>query len=370
MSPRRLRLVSQARTTLATAIAIFGLLQLGLAAAIEMRLPQLRDPIYGDKLLQLKRQIAAAPTEAPLVVMLGSSRTVHGLDAEKLERELAHRRRGPVIAYNFGLPGAGPFTELVCLRRLLAEGIRPDLALVEVLPPMLAGQTPCYDLGQYPADRIWRREIPLVERYTAEIFPERRLELEWWQSCLAPFHSHRFALMRVVCPTFVPPEGRGHLFAQFDARGWNAMPEQIRTAERLESALKTAHREYAYLLAEFKLGGAACQALREILEVCRAERIPAALVLMPEGHEFRSWYPPDALEEIDSFLAELSRQFSAPIVDGRQWIADGGFLDSHHLLAPGAERFSELLAAQATPFFGEKQAANKGPVAPPRVRLR
>lgn len=370
MSPRKLRSSSRARTTLATSAAVFGLLQLALAGAVEAWLPQLRDPIYGDKLLQLKRQIAAAPAEAPLVVMLGSSRTVHGLDAEKLERELSRRRRGLVIAYNFGLPGAGPFTELVCLRRLLAEGIRPDLALVEVLPPMLAGQTPCYDLGQYPADRIWRREIPLVERYTAEIFPERQLELEWWQSCLAPYHSHRFALMRVICPAFVPPEGRGHLFAQFDARGWNPMPEQTRTAERFESALKTAHREYAYLLAEFKLGGAACQALREILQICQSERIPAALVLMPEGHEFRSWYPPAALAEIDSFLAELSQQYSAPIVDGRQWVDDGGFLDSHHLLVPGAERFSELLAAQATPVLGERQTAAKGPVAAPRARLR
>jgi len=346
------------------------LLQLGLAGAIEAWLPQLRDPIFGDKLLQLKRQIAAAPAEAPLVVMLGSSRTVHGLDAEKLERELSQRRRGPVIAYNFGLPGAGPFTELVCLRRLLSEGIRPDLALVEVLPPMLAGQTPCFDLGQYPADRIWHREIPLVERYTAEIFPERQLELDWWRCWLAPYHSHRFPLMRAVCPAFVPPEGRGHLFAQFDVRGWNAMPEQARTAERYVSALKTAHQEYAYLLAEFKLGGAACQALRETLEVCRAERIPAALVLMPEGHEFRSWYPPAAIEEIDSFLAELSRQFSAPVVDGRQWVEDGGFLDSHHLLMPGAERFSELLAVHATPVLGERRAASKGHAAAPRARLR
>jgi hypothetical protein len=217
---------------------------------------------------------------------------------------------------------------------------------------MLAGQTPAFDLGQYPADRIWRREIPLIKRYTGQVFPEQELEFDWRRSWLAPFYSHRFALMRVVCPAFVPPEGRGHLFARFDPRGWNAMPAAVKTPDRRVSALKTAHREYASLLAQFKLGGASCQALREILEICRSERIPAALVLMPEGDEFRNWYPDSAREEIDSFVSRLSADYSVPLIDARQWVAEGGFLDSHHLLAPGADQFSLRLASHAPPDVG------------------
>ena len=348
-SPRRSRFAVRARTILATTIACFAVLQFGLAAAIELWLPQLRDPLYGDKLNQLKSQLAAAPADAPLVVMLGSSRAIHGLDAGRFERELARRQGHPVAAYNFGLPGAGPFTELVCLERLLAEGIRPDLALVEVLPPMLAGQTPSFDLGQYPADRLWRRELPLVERYTKAIFPEQQLASDWRRGWCAPFYSHRFAIMRAVCPAFVPPEGRGHLFAEFDAHGWNVMPAEVRTSQRYQSALETARREYASLLANFKLGGASCQALREMLTICRREGIATALVLMPEGEDFRSWYPQAADNEINSFLADLGRQFSIPVIDGRRWVEDANFLDSHHLLAPGAERFSHSLA-QHSPF--------------------
>ena len=345
-------------------------LQLGLAAAIELWLPQLRDPLYGDKLNQLKSQIAAAPADAPLIVMLGSSRAIHGLDAGRFEQELAWRQRRPVVAYNFGLPGAGPFTELVCLERLLAEGIRPDLALIEILPPMLAGQTPSFDLGQYPADRLWRRELPLVERYTQAIFPEQQLESDWWRCWWTPIHSHRFAIMRSICPAFVPPEGRGHLFAEFDDHGWNVMPAEVRTPQRYQSALETARREYASLLADFKLGGASCQALSEILTICRREQIAAALVLMPEGDEFRSWYPRAADNEIDSFLADLGRQFSVPVIDGRLWVEDENFLDSHHLLAPGAEHFSRLLAQNAPSPQSDRRAAKPITSATPPSRRR
>jgi hypothetical protein len=321
---------------------------LSLAAAIELWLPQLRDPIYGDKLNQLRNCIATAPSGTPLVVMLGSSRTVHGLDAQLLEQRLAERQGRPVIAYNFGIPGAGPFTELVCLKRLLSEGIRPDLALIEVLPPMLAGQTPSFDLGQFPADRIWLDEAPLIERYTAPIFPRQQLAVDWWSGWWTPVHTHRFAVMRVTCPQFVPPEGRGHFFAQFDERGWNAMPEQARTPDRFQAALKTAHREYAGILSQFKLGGASCQALREMLALCQNERIPAALVLMPEGATFRSWYPPRVQGEIAAFLSGLSSHYSAQLIDGREWVSEERFLDSHHLLAPGSQEFSLILSQQTS----------------------
>lgn len=347
------------RATLIWAVGIFAAAQLSLAAAIEFWLPQLRDPIYGDKLNQLRHCIAEAPSGTPLVVMLGSSRAVHGLDAGLLERQLAKRLGRQVIAYNFGIPGAGPFTELVCLKRLLAEGIRPDLALIEVLPPMLAGQTPSFDLGQFPADRIWLRETPLIERYTDSIFPQQRLTAAWWSGWWTPAHTHRFAVMRVACPQFVPPEGRGHLFAQFDDRGWNAMPEQVRTPDRVQAALETARKEYAGILSQFELGGASCQALGELLDLCNKEQIPAALVLMPEGQTFRSWYPSMANSEIEAFLSQLSERYDAQFINARDWIAEQRFLDSHHLLAPGSQEFSLILSRRAALPFGTVLTAGR-----------
>ena len=56
------------------------------------------------------------------------------------------------MLFNFGMVGAGPLVELVVLRRLLAEGVRPDLLLVEVLPPLFNRRAAACDLAQLPAE--------------------------------------------------------------------------------------------------------------------------------------------------------------------------------------------------------------------------
>ena len=58
-------------------------------------------------------------------------------------------------------------------------------------------------------------------------------------------------------------------------------------------------------------------ALRDLLRLCRRERIQAMLVLLPEGPTFQSWYAPGARVEIDDYLAGLSAELSVPLVDMR-----------------------------------------------------
>jgi hypothetical protein len=363
-SARRSRLSGRGRACIAWGLLAFVAIQLSLASAIELWRPELRDPIYGNKLQQLRSRIAAASGESPLVVMLGSSRAVHGFDAATVEQRLRSRLEAAPTVYNFGIPGAGPVTELVCLQRLLAEGIRPDLVLVEVLPPMLAGQTLSFDQTQFPANRLWLREIPLVERYTQDAFPEQQLHFDWWRGWWAPAFTHRFPIMCKLCPSFVPHEGNGHLFATFDEQGWNAMPDQVRTPQRIEKGLKTARREYEELLAQFQLGGGSCRALEELLTVCKQEQIAAALVVMPEGDAFQSLYPAQTWRQIENYLQELSAQFSAPLINGREWAPEEQFLDSHHLLTSGARTFSERLTAHAAPLVETLQVARRGSISP------
>src|SRR3954447_12704623 len=135
-----------ARADLLWAAVGFLALQVGLAVASRTWMPELHDPYYGYKAALLRNRTAAAVTRAeggarPLsAVMLGSSRTVYGLDAVSLEEQVGRDVGRPVVAFNFGMYGAGPATELLALRRLLAEGHRPDLVLAEVIPFFLAGQ--------------------------------------------------------------------------------------------------------------------------------------------------------------------------------------------------------------------------------------
>ena len=333
----------RARRSLGWGLLGFATMQLSLAIAIELWLPQLRDPLYGDKLHQLRRRVAEAGPGQPLVVMLGSSRTVHGFDARQVEA-FAQSRQRPVVAYNFGVPGARPLTQLVNFRRLLADGVKPDVLLVEIFPPMLTRHPAAFDFSQFPPERLWRHELPVIERYLGMLGLPAQLGRSWWVAWCAPAYSHRFALQRVAWPTLLPAEGCGHLFAAFDAGGWNRLERTAIAPERWASALGQAKREYGDLLADYQLGGPACTALEELLEICRRERIAAALVIMPEGPTFQSWYPPGVWPRVVEYIEGLGRRFSAPVIDAHDWMGDEQFVDSHHLLAPAAEAFSARLA--------------------------
>src|SRR5262249_1104300 len=102
-----------------------------------------------------------------------------------------------------------------------------------------------------------------------------------------------------------------------------------------------AHAEYHAILQRCQIGFRADQALHEIIQLCRRHQIGIALFLMPEGSEFRSWYPPAVQSRIDQYLAHLGEECSVPVLDMRTWMADVDFVDSHHLLPKGAAVFTK-----------------------------
>ena len=108
-----------------------------------------------------------------------------------------------------------------------------------------------------------------------------------------------------------------------------------------------ARREYAPALREINPDGSAGRALRELLASCREARVPVALVLMPEGPTFRSWYPAGTLPTFRRWLEQVCPEYGAGFVDAEEWIGEDDFLDSHHLLRRGAERFTERLGREA-----------------------
>jgi len=335
---------TQARSAIFWGLGTFMLMQAGLAVWIDNRMPDLRDPLYENKAARLRERVVDAPARPLTVVMLGSSRTVFALKASELEAPLEQTAGRPVVVFNFGVTGAGPVTSLMNQRRLLAEGVHPDLFLIEVLPPLLADHV--VEADRLPADRLWRSDLELLARYDVS---KRNWNQDWWFVNAVPSYSHRFAIMSRVAPTYHSFRLRQDWFRECDGSGWIPSPAPMATTQWRVAALENARREYAGGLANFHLGGPSCQALREQLEVCRQENIPAALVLLPEGTDFRSWYKPADWKEIERFLTELSREFGAPLVNAREWIADEDFSDSHHLLASGAEKFTQRLGREVLP---------------------
>src|SRR5262249_20750589 len=136
----------------------------------------------------------------PLVVALGSSRTQMGFRPAALPGD-----GDTLVAFNFGLVGAGPVTQLLCLRRLLDHGVRPDLLLVEVLPALLHQEGPGTERAALNRNRLGWRDWRRVGAY----FPGSRAEYRRWRRAqLAAWFTHRTGILSCWAPGLLPWEVR------------------------------------------------------------------------------------------------------------------------------------------------------------------
>ncbi|HJT31331.1 MAG TPA: hypothetical protein VJ783_04725 [Pirellulales bacterium] len=345
----------RARSALVAALFCFAGLQAALFAAIETRWPELRDPLYGRKVRQLKKCFDSAPPEAMRVLLLGSSRTFNGVDAASFEQRLQTAGGRPAVVYNFGLSGAGPLTEWIVLARLLDAGLRADLVLIEVFPAMLADSRPLLEADPLDVSRLWSGDMPRLARRDPR---GARLARQWIVGSLVPWHTHRYAVLGRLSTHWLPPEGWGTGFSEFDPHGWQGLDER-RCQPQSPTAVEVARLKYAGVLANFRFGPGA-DALLEIVRLCRKRSLPAALVLMPEGREFASWYSPAARRKVDQFIEQTAHDYHLPVMDARRWMDETQFFDSHHLLAAAARNFSQRLAADAAQVMEQGDVATTG----------
>jgi hypothetical protein len=337
----------RARTALACCLAVFAALNLGLMGAMDLWLPQLRDPCFGYKAPRLRHRVAeAARQHARVVVVLGSSRTVFGVKSNDLEQQLTKALGEPVFVFNFGIPGSGPLIDLINLRRLFRLGIQPDLLVMEVLPPFLAGQPAVRgsELQWISATQLTHEELDLLESYGN---PVEEMRTAWWEAVPVPWFSRRFNILSWLAPNWLPMASRQDWFREIDDSGWTPSRIHVTNPEQVRDGTRRAHDQYINSLAGFELGGPSCHALRELLEECRQRRVRTALLLMPEGSEFRSWYSPQTWAEIQGFLDGLSREYDAPLINARNWMPDDAFCDSHHMIDEGAAAFTQRLGKTA-----------------------
>jgi hypothetical protein len=334
----------QARSALLWGLASFVALQLGLTLGMESWLRVLRDPYYGFKFARLQRRAhevhAAGGT---VVVMVGSSRVYDGLRGSLAETALAGELGRPVALFNFGIPGDGPLHELLNVERLLADGVRPDLLLVEVLPSYLGAEAeiqfniaPAERLGL--RDRTWLRHVGVSAR---------RFKRYNWTCWALPWYAHRYEMISVLLPRFLPRFLRQDWARRCDEAGW-APPVYDLSPEARRRALDVALGGYGHDLGHFRLGNSFSPALRRLLERCREEAIPSALLLMPESPLFHRVYGPGAFEQVEGFLNGLAEEQGVPVITARDWVLDEEcYLDGHHLLPDGAAIFTTRLARDA-----------------------
>jgi hypothetical protein len=340
-------LAPKGRSALAWGLFSFACFQAALAVVMERQQPQLRDPEFGYKLSRLRDRLAEEPGRQ-LCLVLGSSRAGLGFRPDALRAFPPSLGNQPLV-FNAALTGAGPMMELLCLRRVLRAGIRPDRVILEVLPPILHENGPWAEMRWVPIDRLGWEDVQLLSRYHDR---PALLWQQWIVSRLTCWFSNRFGVMSYYAPGWLPWDCRQDGWLGMDGFGWLPYTRTAVDAEEYQRGVDYARRQYAPAFVNYHISEKPDRALRELLELCRREQIYVLLLLMPEGSLFQSWYSHGTRAEVDAYLASLCRRYGVPLVDARSWMEDTAFFDSHHLLPAGATAFTERFAREVLPLLG------------------
>jgi hypothetical protein len=326
---RRERAGRRARRCLAWGLAWWLTVSLVLLVRVQVARTDLITPDFAVRLQKVRRLQGEQPA-SPLWLVLGSSRMRLGYWPESVEP--LHDSEGrPVLVFNFGHNGMGPVFQHLYLCRLLREGVRPDLVVLEVMPMYLH-----YEPDHFLVRFVTAPELPRAASYV----PLHSLlrNLARWQKDLYPDAG------RAVFPDdlqwLVPPAEPERVGPTLALGGPGRMRDRVSDAER--------RRRMAIQEAGFAWRGATVsergeRALRDSLELCRREKIEVVLLLTPEGDSFRKFYPRGAEEALVACVRRLGREAAVPVVDARHWLREEDFFDGQHMLRRGAAKFSRRL---------------------------
>ncbi len=338
----------------------FAAVQLALWAYLDCRHVAVRDPLYGVRLRSLQSLVSDSPN-APLVLVLGSSRVKYGLRPAAMQ--VTSNDGPPPVIYNFGLNGMGTIRERMYFRRLLADGVHPDWLLLEVWPPLWA------EAGYFKEARMVRhedelhwRDAPLVYRY---FLREPEVYLWGMRKCLVPLLAYRTRLLHSTVRSLLPrPQVRRLALGMkdwdpADRSGWFPFPWERKTPEEKRIALEQGNEQLKPLLDPLHIDPRSDDALRGLLDECRARGIRVGLVLMPEHSLTRGWYTPQARALIRDYLAGLDRAYHIPIFDTREWVADKDFADFCHMMPQAAAPFSQRFGREIIQPLLQSQAPTR-----------
>ncbi len=343
----------RARAALAWGLALFVCIQLVLGVFLEWWMPGVRELQYAVKHDLLQRRLTEAP-ERPLVLLMGTSRTLNGLDPAELPS--LPSAADPPLVFNFAHAGAGPLRQLLLLRRLLDEGTHPNHVFLELLPAQLAADTEAE--GLIDQKLISWRDWSAMARY----WPASRSWAEWWGANLVPCAAERCQLLGRVLPHLLIWQWQPDWSSWSRVNAWGFLRQERESVddEKYRKGLEHTRKEYAATLQDFRIRTSADRAVREFLELCHARGIGVTLYLMPEASDFLDWYAAATEKKLQDYLDGLCKEHHLAVIDARRWVPDTGFLDGHHLLPGAAAVFSRRFGLEAyQPILAEKPARRR-----------
>ena len=306
------RQARSAKAILAWALLGFAALHVAVHAHLVCRLLREYKNEFAAQLAVLRDRMAETP-DRPLLLVVGSSRLVTDFVPERLPP-----LQGDVLAFNFSHTGAGPLINLMEVRRLLREGVRPHWLVVEVLPSMLniSGRSTAASLAV--AD-----DLPLLCRH----MPSWKAYSRYLGVRFMPNTRHYLAALQEHGPAwaFAPS---GDEMPDLGPLGGSMPLKAEPTRENIARCTAAVRAQYYPGLQDFRITDVADQSLRELITLCRDEQVAVVLVLTPESSEFRGWYPESTWQVVQDYCASLGQQCAVPVIDARAWLPDDDFLDA------------------------------------------
>ncbi len=336
----RHRTICRGRAALLWALALFVAGQASLGMWLHRRHPEICDPNWEFRIARLKARLAEAPGR-PLVLVLGSSRPANDFSPADLGDWRPHSRPAPVV-FNIATLGAGPIRQLLTLRRVLAEGIRPDWVLAEAWPAFWKQEGPYREESAIMLSDMHLSDLPVLShlyRYGWEGFTRVCTQA-------LPMIHNRTGVLYEYAPLLVPRStesdvvmGRLH-WGTLDDWGWLPTRMEQIPAKHWEQELKRARDVTQPTLEKLEVLPSVRWAIRQLLQECRRRNIKVAFLVFPEHSALRGWYTPHTHAVFTGYLFELQKEYGTPLIDARDWVPDNEFVDFSHLQDAGARRFS------------------------------
>jgi hypothetical protein len=311
---------------------------------------------FPEAALALERARTQHPP--PDIVFFGSSRFMAAIVPGEIEHRLraAHGEPTPTLLSMAVLGGDFVSTEFL-LDQMLAQGVRPGVAVIEVSPD-LVGRPPHLLSAQLERLFRWRD----VADWLPELF-----EADWsalLNARLLPVYHYRKELLgwlvgRPPPYLFVPAPEPPAVTAspvplmqkasnlKTPERG---LPARIGSAGDSPSATEAPDDpthgvdRWARWLRPFRLSGRCAEVLERILARCKKEEITCILVEPPVASGHRGLYGDDVTTPYRRLLGRLGREYDAPYFDFADRLPDTSFRDDSHVNRTGATDFSALLA--------------------------
>lgn len=336
------RYVIGAKSSLFWALLFFAGVQLTCSAIMDLWRQELHDPEFGRRLGILRSRMAERP-ERPLLLLVGSSRTVLSFRPEILPPMRTPSGEQPLV-FNFSHIGAGPVFNMMDVRRLLKEGIRPRWLVVEVMRPHLF-----HEARVWVTTYVGLRDLGPLQRYFSPWSLYGRYLLER----LVTKHSLQTEMARRVAPGWVA--GDANVFP-IDRLGGSPSLDVYLDPREMQRRSQHALQQYAWVGAASEIFPNSDRAIRELVSLCRRHDIQLILLRTPEGKAFKQLYSPTGRSKIEEYCERLQREEDVPVIDAGDWLDESDFFDGHHVLLNGAESFTRRLAREVLePMIGEGQ---------------